>query len=90
MNFRKPAHKRVTMAVELIFLIATAVAMIYLSPVSGGFGVLGGVLSFVYYRVFAYRRFGGITGDLAGYFLQIFELAVLACAVLAEVIAGVV
>ncbi len=90
MNFRKPAHKRVTVAVELIFLIATAVVMIDLSPVSGGFGVLGGILSFVYYRVFAYRRFGGITGDLAGYFLQICELAVLVCAVLAELIVGVV
>ena len=88
MNFRAPAHKRVTVAAEIAFLIATSIAMGCLSLVSGGFGVLGGVLSFVYYRFFAYKKFGGITGDLAGYFLQICELAVIACAVLAELVVG--
>lgn len=36
-----------------------------------------GGLSFLYYRHMAYRDFGGITGDLAGYFLQICELLIL-------------
>jgi adenosylcobinamide-GDP ribazoletransferase len=36
------------------------------------------ILCFFYYRHMAYRTFGGITGDLAGYFLQICELAILA------------
>lgn len=38
--------------------------------------VLGGIV-FVYYRHMAYKTFGGITGDLAGYFLQVCELVVL-------------
>ena len=33
------------------------------------------LLTFVWYRSMSYRIFGGITGDLAGFFLQIAELA---------------
>ena len=32
---------------------------------------------FVYYRRMAIRQFGGISGDLAGWFLQTTELAML-------------
>ena len=32
------------------------------------------ILMFFYYRFMSYRTFGGITGDLAGYFLQMCEL----------------
>ena len=35
-------------------------------------------LTFWYYHRMAYRQFGGITGDLAGYFLQLCELGILA------------
>ncbi len=38
--------------------------------------VLGG-MAFAYYRHMAYKTFGGITGDLAGYFLQVCELGIL-------------
>ncbi len=30
---------------------------------------------FIYYRWLSYSHFGGINGDLAGWFLQILELA---------------
>jgi adenosylcobinamide-GDP ribazoletransferase len=30
---------------------------------------------FAYYRHMAYKNFGGVTGDLAGWFVQITELA---------------
>ena len=42
---------------------------------------------FVFYRYFAYRNFGGITGDTEGWFLQITETAILAAACAAEVFA---
>ena len=45
--------------------------------------LLSGILCFIYYRHMAYRWFGGITGDLAGYFLQMCELWVLAAAIAA-------
>ena len=43
---------------------------------------LGAGLACLYYRVMSFRQFGGVTGDLAGYFLQLCELfMVLAAAV---------
>ncbi len=44
--------------------------------------ILSALIVFVYYRYFLYNKFGGITGDLAGYFLQLCEIAMLLCAVL--------
>lgn len=35
--------------------------------------IAAGLVSFFYYRYMAYKWFGGTTGDLAGYFLQICE-----------------
>lgn len=43
--------------------------------------LLTGMVCFFYYRRMAYRWFGGITGDLAGYFLQMCELWILAAVV---------
>lgn len=45
---------------------------------------------FFYYRYRSYREFGGITGDLAGWFLQLCELAVLLCATLLALFYGLV
>ncbi len=39
--------------------------------------LVAGLLSFLYYSYMAKKWFGGITGDLAGYFLQICEMAIL-------------
>ncbi len=54
--------------------------------VAGGWTALlcaaGAVLSFAVYRRMAFRRFGGVTGDLAGWFLQVTELALTAAVVI--------
>ena len=42
------------------------------------------LLSFLYYRVMSTRQFGGVTGDLAGFFLQICECAMVLQVVLAQ------
>lgn len=44
---------------------------------------------YLLYQKIAMKQFGGFTGDLAGWFLQICELAMLAAAVLAERIRGI-
>lgn len=48
------------------------------------FCIAAGLVSFFYYRCMAYKWFGGTTGDLAGYFLQICELMILLAVVVAK------
>ena len=68
--------------VELLFCIAGLMILGICERSSGGIAyalacAVAGMLSFCYYRYMAYKWFGGTTGDLAGYFLQICEMAIL-------------
>ena len=63
---------------ELVLCIA---GYFWMHPIYGGSCILAGLGCFFYYRRMAYRIFGGITGDLAGYFLQLCELLILAVVV---------
>lgn len=85
-NFAKPAHKNITIAVEIVFLLISSAAMLFTSVISGACAVLCGAMIFLYYRLYSYKKFGGITGDLAGWFLQLCELFIIAGAVLSDVI----
>lgn len=60
--------------VMVIWVVACAAAMLWLDPRTGGAALLGAALVCLYYRVMSARQFGGITGDLAGFFLQLCEL----------------
>jgi len=74
------AKKQVRMI--LGFLILLCMVGIFALNSKDGVAVLAVCsLLFVYYRQMAYRQFGGITGDLAGYFLQICELGILVAVV---------
>ena len=57
-----------------IVSIVSAVLMIIISPASGGVAVGMGILWTVLYCILAKKEFGGVTGDTAGFFLQVFEL----------------
>ncbi len=74
-TFSNAAHKRRVTLVLAGYLVVCAAGMLWLSPILGGAVLLAGAGVFLYYRVMAYRQFGGITGDLAGYFLQLCEAA---------------
>ena len=58
--------------------------MLYLSWKTAVIVILAALLVFLYYYRMSRKQFGGITGDLAGYFLQVCELAMLAGAVLSR------
>ena len=58
--------------------------MLYLSWKQAVIMILAALLVFFYYDRMSRKQFGGTTGDLAGYFLQICELAMLAGAVLSR------
>lgn len=83
-SFTRPAQKRLTVAVELLWLFAAWGGMCFVHLPAGIGAAAGAAVSFLYYRRFAEKTFGGITGDLAGYFLQICELAGLAGIVAGE------
>ncbi len=85
-SFSEPAHKKITIAVLAAAAVICLCVMLAADILYGAAGIVGAALSFAYYRRFSYRRFGGITGDLAGYFLQICELSVLAFITAAAVI----
>lgn len=78
-TFQDGAQKRtvrITMVIYLILCVCVGISFGW----RGTAGMLlGAGISFVYYRNVCKKQFGGVTGDLAGYFLEISELAMLTC-----------
>lgn len=72
-TFSTSAEKYITRGVLSIYLAVCAAVLVWLSPVNGALTALTGAAVFAYYRYRSYKEFGGITGDLAGWFLQIAE-----------------
>lgn len=74
-TFSSAAHKKIT----AVFLCTMAGAAIILMFAAGGLKGMGVVvlalMVFLYYRKMSDKKFGGITGDLAGFFLQLCELS---------------
>lgn len=89
-SFVRPSHRRITIGMLLLFLALAVGGMVFLTPLPGiaAIAAAGGV--FGYYRIAAYREFGGITGDLCGWFLQLCEMGCLAAAVLAQYLPEVI
>ena len=74
-----PAKKRAAIVVPLCaFAAASAAGMVACAQAVGALMAVAGLLALAWYRHVALSRFGGVTGDLAGWFLQWAELAMLA------------
>lgn len=81
-TFASGAHKTIVKVTLYLQLIAGIAFMLWIAWVPAFMALAAGFLTFVYYRVKSFRELGGITGDTAGYFVTICELAfVLAAAV---------
>lgn len=88
-TFADGAHKVVVRGILLAYLPLVLAVMLWLG---GGYGLAAfaaALLTFLYYRLMSMRQFGGITGDLAGYFLQLCELMIPLAAILAVRLGGV-
>ena len=83
-SFRGAAERQSSVVVLCLWLAVTAAAMLFLSfpPALVMLLLALAVLAWVWYL--AQRHFGGISGDLCGYFLQLAELFMLAGLVLSE------
>ncbi len=74
-TFASSAHKRIVRLVLLLWLFLAAVAAYVLYGMWGIGCVCVSLPVFFYYEYMAYRQFGGLTGDLAGWFVTVYELA---------------
>ena len=72
--------KKTTVIAMSVYIIICTSALIAINPKQGISVIAVNAAVFLYYRIKSYREFGGITGDLAGWFLQLSELATILCA----------
>lgn len=81
------AAKKRTVTVVMLVYIALCLALLPLLTGWHAAAVLAGcALAFALYRFVSYRRFGGVTGDLAGFFVSLAELFSLLILALTEAI----
>ena len=87
-SFSQAALKRTVRLLMALYLMAGAAYFLAMGKVlfgsilPGWLCILAAGAVFAWYHRMACREFGGITGDLAGYFLQVCELLLLAVCVL--------
>ena len=70
----------------LLYIALCAAALIMLCGWLGLLILCVNELVFLYYRLTAYKKFGGITGDLAGWFLQLCELTAAGAIILGSLV----
>jgi adenosylcobinamide-GDP ribazoletransferase len=71
------ASKKAVRNCLILYLLVCAVTMIFFHPLGGAVIMAGVLLSFLWFRTMVNHQFGGITGDLAGFYLVICETGVL-------------
>ena len=74
LTFSSVADRQRVLVVLGIEFALCAAAMLLLHPALGTLTVCAMLLVFFVYRIRSYKHFGGITGDLAGWFLCLAEL----------------
>lgn len=75
-SFSDMAQQRCVGIVMAAFIVGCSVLILAMDVCLGASVLAAAALVFVYYRWMSYKKFGGITGDLAGFFLQICELMI--------------
>ena len=87
-TFAENAAKRRTLTVLYVSALICIICMCLFGHWVGVCTVAAAAIVFILYRRMAYRNFGGVTGDLAGYFLQMCEIGMSFAAVLSSLIIG--
>ena len=77
-SFHQSAHKRNSLIVLIVLACLAAAYFVFVGGLEGAGVIVVGLACLLFLYVFARRQFGGMSGDLAGFFLQIAELAMLA------------
>lgn len=88
-TFRASAEKRVTVAILVALALVTGLLMTLLLPPAGVLLPLAALLCLACLYRTARGSFGGMSGDLAGWFLQLCELAMLGVLILIQKVVAV-
>ncbi|MBC8585083.1 adenosylcobinamide-GDP ribazoletransferase [Youxingia wuxianensis] len=75
--FSDSAAKMKVKTVMIVYLVLCLAAMAFISPFLGIGTFFISILVYVGYQKMCYKQFGGLTGDLAGYFLIVCEFCIL-------------
>lgn len=86
--FTEASHKRSVIVILAVIFFVCVSTVLFINHLQGFLVIVSGILTFWRYKRFAYKNFGGITGDLEGYFLQVCEFVMLAAAVIIPLIWG--
>lgn len=87
-SFRDSSDVRFNAGVVIAFFFVVGIGAIVVSPVCGIAMIAVEVLLLVWLNFFADRNFGGMSGDVAGFFLQVCELLLLACIMVVAKVVG--
>lgn len=85
-TFSQNAAKKATKAVLILYLIILGMIILAVGGWRGLVCLITAGFMFLYYYRMSMDKFGGITGDLAGYFLQMCELLMAAAVVVSDVV----
>ncbi len=73
-RYTKDAKRKTVNIVMSVVAVAYISVILTVDPIVGAVSIFAGALWTVIYCVTVKRSFGGVTGDTAGFFLQLFEL----------------
>lgn len=82
--FAEGADKKRVQKILLIETVLAAAVLLWSNFFAGGAIIVVSLLVFCWYHKMSFEQFGGITGDLAGWFLQVCELAILIAVTVTE------
>ncbi len=74
-RFSSTAHKQTVRAALTVALAICFISVVLIQPIIGSVMALAAMWVWTYYYYMSRNQFGGITGDLAGYFLCLCELS---------------
>lgn len=81
-SFSRTVHRRMVTISACVYGLLCAAVWLHQAVWTAFACLAAALLCFAYYRHMAYKNFGGVTGDLAGWFVQTTELVLSAVIVL--------
>ena len=69
-----PKSRMIVAAFMVGYILICVVGMLMIDPLVAAYCLIGAALAFAYFCYVAFRHFGGITEDIAGFFVHVCEI----------------